>query len=504
MKKIRTYTVCLLALGLCFASCKKDEETVQQRPVVDSQPAEEEEVVVEPIVYPAGGNLVMVIDSAAMTLDEFSTQVTSTPLMAYATYTLGDAATTITNGLQSLVTARRPVLNALFAKNLGYDKRNQWQIETYVFSYTSTTPTGEPVTLSGRVTFPNNTVDGVTHQLESYSLYSHQFVYSNTWAPSQGFSLMSMRALWNSAVIEPDEQGLGIDNGHHAVIYISSEVRGRQLADCAKAAREVMRRHGVELSADGYTTNWGDSFAACAAMGYARYYDLYASAEERAAMRLKSTFAANGPYIYDELLTYKNDHFDYNSVLTLMLFSLHALDSRQLRGYAPEDFAPAWLLDNKMEYNGKEYTMFYAASYSFEDYITPYFEKYQDDGTLRHIVASDMLFDDGHFNYNNDKTKALLGILHEQSNFDGWRPATDIYMAHAEDDEVTPYSKVQDLYSDLSNRGGGARQKMHWLDAKPYSTDLQQSMGIHNTISIEAMIWMVLAKEPKDMALFYN
>lgn len=452
------------------------------------------------------GELVAVLDSVSMSLDEFAEAVSSSPMMNFAAGDLGGEAVVLKNGLRSILTTRQPILDAMFKKSLGRNRQGgrQWHLESYVFSYTSVTPTGESVVLSGRVTFPNNTVADITHKLDSYTLYSHMFLYSNSWCPSQGFSLMSARALYNSAVIEPDEQGFGIDHGQHSIIYISSNVRALQLADCISAARKIMKRHGVELSENGYTTNWGNSFAAGAALAYARYYDLYASKEERDAVRLKSTFAAHGPYIYDELMMYKNSHPEYYGLLPLMsILSLDALNSNQLHGYTAEDFSPTWLLNNKhIAPDGNEYSLFYAITHCVDDFAITYQGDYPGDELMSNIVSADMLTANGVFDLKNKKTRAMLKAMKEQSVFDKWQPSTEIYMAHGEVDDVVPYSKTQEFFNTLCNQCGTTH--LHWLDAKPLSKSMQQLQGTHITMASEAMIWMMLSPEPKDMALFYH
>ena len=502
MRKIFTCIVCLLAVSLCLSSCKKDEEKVQHQVVDSQQPA-------EPITYPAGGQLVEVLDSAAMTLDEFATQVSSSPLMQYSEATMGEKSSLMKTGIQTLINARRPVMDAMFAKQLGCGQMSKWQIESYVFSYTSTTPNGEPIVLSARVTFPNNIVPATKHFLDSYTLSFHQFVYSTSWVPSNGFTLMSMRSLYNSAVIEPDEQGQGIDNGVHSACHMSMDIRARQMSDCVMAAIEVMKRHSVALSDEGYSTNWGSSLAAPAAFAFAHYYDVNATQAERDAIRLKSTFAAHGPYDYSGLMSYMDAHSELLGVVTLGMFGIGALNSQQMYGYSASDFVADWMNNTTVTSGGKDYSFLNAAAYMLDEYLDVYFKKMAECQNLSAILAKDMMLDSVHLDFNSEKTKAFLKILYEQSNIDTWQPTTDVYMSHGEEDEVTPYSFVYDLYNKYVSAGGSARQKIHWLKAKPYTNMLDgvESMAstkVHLTLSIEAMVWMVLAPEPKDMAMFYN
>ena len=479
--------------AVCFTACSKDDGGF---PI---GPHHGKETV-------APGELVAVLDSASMTIDEFASAVSSSPMLSFAAGALGNEAVMLKNCMQTILTARRPIMDAKFRKTLGRDSRGgrQWRLETYTFSYTSLTPTGESVVLSGRVTFPNNTVDSINHKLDSYTLYSHMFLFSNEWVPSNGFTMMSARALYNSAVIEPDEQGFGIDQGKHSMIYISSNVRARQLADCFTAARKIMQQHGVELSEEGYTTNWGDSFAAAVAVAYARYYDLEASKEERDAIRLKSTFAAHGPYIYDDMMIYKNAHPEIDGMLPLFsILSLNALSTQQRYGYSMKDFAPSWVKNESyIASDGKEYSLCDAIMYCVDGFADIYQEKYPGNEPLNNIFADDMLTKDGALDLKNKKTQAMLKALGDQSVFDKWHPSTDIYMAHGEDDDIVPYSIVKDFYNTLCAQSSNSR--IHWMEAKPLSKSMVRLQGTHIAMASEAMIWMMLSPEPKDMAMFYN
>lgn len=154
-----------------------------------------------------------------------------------------------------------PKLDRDFAAEVGTepDGSRRWKIETYSFTYRSHTVAGEECVMSGRVTFPNNTVDGTSHQVKTLSLCSRQALSGNDWAASESMFRMPIRALWNSAVIEPDFQNYGVNFAQVPEGAASPKVLARQLADCLLAALELMRQHGVSLAPDGYTTNWASS-----------------------------------------------------------------------------------------------------------------------------------------------------------------------------------------------------------------------------------------------------
>ena len=493
-------SIVFVAICVLFAACDKEERVEESNPSPDT-------VAPAPEPQPRlSGYLVSVIDSASMTLDEFASQVTASPLITYADQVVEGASQWIKPGLQGLITARRPVMDALFLGSVGLDERGhrQWAIESYVFTYRTITPTGEAVTLSGRVTFPNNTVDGKAHLLDSYTLFSHQYVMATDWVPSECYSLMSMRALWNSAVIEPDEQGYGIDLHQHSVNFIAFPSRARQLADCALAAVQIMQRHNVQLASTGFSTNWGSSLGAPIALSFARYYDREATDLERSVLRLKSTYLGEGPLDYAAMLLYKDQHPEAAVSLTSAFYGLGALSQEQLHGYAAEEYMPAWMGTAQVPYDGTGYSYFYAASHVMEGY-NRYKQKIQPDTLLVNILSADMLDQEGHLERYVTKTTEFLSLLREQNTWDDWQPQTDIYMAHAEADDQIPVSTVRPIYERLRTTGASARQKLHWLTVNTEDDPLIDNIGgPHYGASIEAMLYMVLAREPKDMNMFYS
>ena len=165
--------------------------------------------------------------------------------------------------MKAKVLSHLPALDRQFAKECGtslLDKRC-WEIQSYTFSYRSFTADGREQVLSGRVTFPRSKEDGIAHQVQSLSLHIHQALLSPDCAPSENLMYMPLKALWDSAVIEPDLQVWGITHGAESDGAECAIGTARQLADCTVAALEVMRQHGVTLSPDGYTTNRDGSFS---------------------------------------------------------------------------------------------------------------------------------------------------------------------------------------------------------------------------------------------------
>lgn len=384
----------------------------------------------------------------------------------------------------------------LFNQSVGKNSRGnrQWHIESYCFEYKSVSASNEEIILSGRVTFPNNTVDGCKHYVKSLTIYNHHVLNSHSGTPTLALSPMVIHSLYNSAVIEPDYEGYGStsDRPHCGSSFMPL---ARQTADCTMAALDVMRRHGVKLAADGYSTNWGYSLGGSPALAFARYMDTSASEEMRQAIKLKSTYTGGGPFRTDEMISYMDNHFSFNPKLTTLLLKyLSALRQDQLGGYDFKDFCPEWMQRYEQIINGKRYTYLDAWRLGIsrpEEIPAEY--GYQPESLKCHF-ASDMCTKDGHFDYDNPKTVTLLKIFHDNSDWDDWVPRTAIYMSHCPNDDAVPYKQAKELYELLS----GKSSSLKWRDT---------SAGVigklikdnHRAVSFKAIINMTRKEEPADM-----
>ncbi|MBQ7279822.1 MAG: hypothetical protein IJR13_03730 [Bacteroidales bacterium] len=377
----------------------------------------------------------------------------------------GSASGMITESrLRLLEDKARYHLDTLYAHREGvpllFYKRS-WHIESYTFKYLSVSSTGSPVILSGRVTMPMNDYDA-PHQVNSLSLCSHPMEI-NDGVPSNSLQPNAVRALFNSAVIEPDYQGYGANFGS---VYpgLSFLTLGRQMMDCAKAAIEVMREHGVTLASDYYSTAWGYSAGAPASIGLARYYDEYATSADRELLRLKAVSTSCGDYLVDEMLLYFDKDLSYNAALSRFIMPmLLAVPLSTLGGYEVKDFMPSWAMQTKVEYGGMSYTLYDAMSRGMFDVVL---EAYSD-RQLKDILAEDMCTDDGHLDFNNLKTLAFINALHKLSDWGDWMPSMHIYMTHGRGDDRMPYEQARLFYAMKAASG-----KMHFKDLKNPVTSL--------------------------------
>lgn len=241
--------VCLSAL--IFSACCKDEETKEKtKPLTPTTPE-------TPETLPS--TLSHVMQSDFYTVEELSAVAAASPTFASFIGSNNEMSQMLENLFTVFVKGHTQSIDSIFDATVGTDASGarQWCIESHSFVYSSVDVAGRPTLLSGRVSFPNNTVEGVGHQVSTLSLYSHQLITDNQQSPSSNFTVMGLRTLWNSAVIEPDYQGRGVDDGIHDYSTLTYHALARQMSDCIMAALEVMSQRGVRLADDGYTTNWG-------------------------------------------------------------------------------------------------------------------------------------------------------------------------------------------------------------------------------------------------------
>lgn len=485
---MRQIVKCFLLITLvaaCFTSCKTDN------PVTPDPPSGQKEQT-----------LISVLSEKSYTPQQFVDALGAPTMTAVLEYMDEHfpALTKLMEGVKMLT--RLPELDRTFAKEVGTGPlgSRRWEVQSYTFSYRSQTVDGREIPMTGRVTFPNNKVEGKDHQVKTLSLHCHQAILGPDCAPSQSLMYMPMRALWDSAVIEPDMQHLGINYTKEYYGYGSHEVMAIQLADCVTAALEVMRMHGVTLAPDGYTTNWGNSQGGWTTLSFARYYETEAPEWFRDAVRLRSTFAGEGPCdVPSLLLDYACSHPEYlPSEINLLLGYFYAFKPEQLGGYSPEDFVAPWLNEKKYELaDGRKISLLQAISYGMRDYDSDYYAL----NDMQQVLAPEMINPDGSINKESKKYKAWDHWLQTNQVFTGWTPEHPIYIAHCEDDHVVSYDCVVSLYNILSDNGNNL--DVHLAKVPSIGEEAIKGFDPHYIISFIMQLQMACMKEPEDMMKIY-
>jgi len=392
-------------------------------------------------------------------------------------------------------------LDTRFAKETGrWFSKRCWEIQSYTFTYRSQTVDGREIEMSGRVTFLANKAKGTPHQVKTISLHTHQAFMFPEWAPSESLMFMPLKALWDSAVIEPDLQKWGINLAIESDGGGSGIHMARQLADCTVAALEVMRQHGVTLSPKGHTTNWGSSQGAVPAVVFAKWYDTEAPQWFKDALRLKSTFSGEGFIDMPEFLAHiyhQPENIDPD--LTVLVAYFKAFSPEQLGGYRPEEFVPRWYLDPQVPVNGRNYSFLETVSYFTPIETGPYSKKMK---SFDQVFAPDMLTASGEVDMDSPKIRAWLSCIQQHNNLEGWTPRHDIYLAHCKKDDMIPYELAYKMYHAISNQG--ENRKVHMLAVPLPNFIPRGDMSPHLVVAFLGQVFMALAEEPSDLKRLYQ
>ena len=456
--------------------------------------------------------LVSVMKNESYTPDEFLKHLGS-PSMRAITENIQQYPTFVKiNNLASAfakmkLNAHLPYLDSLFAAEVGTenDGTRRWRFESYTFTYKSVTSYGQSMEMSGRVTFPNNIVESKGHEVSTLSLHSHQELPDADCAPSENLMFMSMRAMYNSAVIEPDFQNLGINYTKVFDGTGSAKALTRQLVDCVIAALEVMHQHGVTLDPEGYTTNWGSSKNVAVPIGFAKYYETEAPQWFRDAIRLESTFTGEGEIDLGNVMPFYYQHPEFYPVIYYYTGCyLAGLTAKQLGGYEPKELLAPWFTNTIYHIGDKDYTALEALSLGLIKNGDP---RLPEITRLDQILASDLLTPDGLMDESNPKGQAFLRGMSEESGVYGWEPTLPIYIAHCPYDEVIPYSCSREFYLQFSNQE--TNPAVRWVDV-PYPESLVEAANqdgistLHVLVSFFMHLYMSCIKDPVDLAKMYD
>ncbi len=401
--------------------------------------------------------------------------------------------TLLGGALNTMMTRRVYDLDSLFYVQHGSPRLvfRHWHVESYAFSYLSRSVTGEVVRLSGRVTLPIY-LDG-QHEVSSLSLCINQHLTNQPAAPSAALTPMAMRAMFNSAVIEPDLEGFGV-SADRTPCPIAYDVMARQTLDCVRAALEVMKRHRATLAANGHTTLWAASTGAPIAAAFARLYEESLTTAEKNTMRLQGVYCAEGPFNLNDIAYYMSQNAAADACMARHIaYYLNALPASKLHGHEPREFLPEWMQVYQVDVNGTPYS-YYDALVQQKMPADQLFRLWPDaypKEQLRYNLAYDMTLDDGTLDFDNDKVKVMLDVLVGFGNWGLWDPITDIYVVHNTDDNCVPYMQARDFYE-----ARRASQHVFW---KPITTpQITIADNTHEATILHAISDMVIFEEPAE------
>ena len=393
----------------------------------------------------------------------------------------------ISGAIETLVGLRKPQMDKTFAKES--PNSSGWQVQTCTFSYESVSVSGNPITLSGRITFPN-AKDGSGHKVKSLSLYVHYFLGKDV-VPSLSLTPVDLRYLFDSAVIEPDLEGYGTSEDRPYCGF-SMLAQARQTADCLLAAIEILKENGVELIEGGHTTGWGYSLGGPIVLEFARHYDKQLSASQRKKINLTSIYAGGGPFFSDRMIQILNvDKNLYATVLRYLPHFLSSIPEEELGGYQLRDFFPTWMHETNVTINGETMSFFESAVNNKSFGGSWPSEVGLSQKILYNHFAADMFTADSLLDLSHPKTVALLNAVKKQYDWADWTPSANIYLTHDPNDKNIPYKQTQELYEQLKPSG-----RVFWR--KTSAGPLGLVWEAHTASTLMACVYAILYEEPQE------
>lgn len=503
---MRKYSKSLIMVATFFCgiglmtSCCNDTDDSQEQSQKQEEGVEQQQQT-----------LVSVLTTAAYTPEEFIEHLGSPDLAQRIDGLYPQAKPIALSYAKIKMQSHLPTLDKIFAQEVGTetDGSRRWRFESYTFSYLSHTVDGREQVMSGRVTFPNNTASDTPHKVKTLSLHSHQALVDPEWAPSESLMFMSLRSLWNSAVIEPDFQCWGINFGREIDSGCSPVTQAQQMADCVMAALEIMRQHGVTLADDGHSTLWGSSQTAVVPIVFTKWYETEAPEWFRQAVRLQSVFTGEGPMdnsaFYEHICSHA-EILQYNFPIIISYPS--AFSPEQLGGYEGRDFVNNWFHETQITLDGKDYSLYEAcAKYLITDALFYDITGSKEEGLslrLDKILPPDILTPDCCLDKNSPKVQALLKTFQTHCDLSGWHPQTDIYFAMYSKDLMLPYEQTKAAFQRLSEQS--KNHNLHWIEIPDQGGSIAAQVGDetnHYTTAFLMSLLMSNVEEPKDMVDIY-
>lgn len=299
------------------------------------------------------------------------------------------------------------------------------------FLYHSMSDTTE-LTLSGCTCWP---VDAKS--CSSIWLENHYTATKWTQCPSQSVQPgMILGSSKNAIFIGADYQGLGYTrNLPHP--YFNTILLARQSADCFKAAIQVIRDMGPELS-DSYSTySFGYSLGGAITLAVARLIE--SEPELKQVMHLKKSYCGGGPYdqaaMMRHFMSQPDQAMEYPIAFPLAIKSSFYSSPSFSARYSEQDFFTTALLESGLlqQIDDKER----------ESGSMNYRLRNAGFNTVRSLLREEIISDD---------SPEMTDLFNELSKMDltqGWTPTTAILLYHTRNDNVVPIVCVERMQANM-------------------------------------------------------
>ena len=322
-----------------------------------------------------------------------------------------------------------------FELNQGKNRLRKTTFRAVSFTYPSVAPNGEPVMLSGLVTFPVLQENKPSQML----IYHRILATSYSIAPSNSLPFEAVLTADNTICVFPDYYGCGVTEGK-PLPFIALNYHAQCAADCVLAALKVVQDAGIELADDFHTWNTGYSQGAGYALATQRYIET--SLADSLAKRINLRWSLCGGGIYTPMKLYEYSVLNREMGSTPMVF-VQGLRSL-FNGH--KERMDTLCLNNFLSVK------------SFELGLDSIFNAY-DDGLWDLSVKVERITEshdpaDYFHPATLDTTTALYHKLVEVFGLDdcieNWQPQAPVVMYHSKNDNCIPYPLAVQAYNQLS------------------------------------------------------
>lgn len=326
------------------------------------------------------------------------------------------------------------------------------------FQYNTVDLNGNPMVLSGKLSYVKRTKKGVTNNMfDGIELSIPGFALGNSTS-TLGLLSTYMRVRYNIVQITPDRQGRGCDNDNYFPIA-QPYLAARQAIDCQMAAMELIRNLELELADDYTTTINGISQGSPTALAVQQLLETSEPAKVTDKIRLGRTNlrvpTTDFWRVAETVLISNPIQMDRYVVPAIMQFIIDAKCSHPdiMADYEIEDYFKPEFNEQRIEIGGESYSWIEVVNKDMEDDdILPMNYGFV---TAHDALKEDTYNEDGSINLQNPRIAALKAAIDASAlNYD-WTPKHPIYFMHSTRDDVMPYEDIYNLCKDIHAKAPG-------------------------------------------------
>jgi len=220
--------------------------------------------------------------------------------------------------------------------------RNKWSVRVYNFTYSTTSYTGQPITLSAVLCAPVLNDEEKQHTLDAMTLGLPHMPVDKEFCPTMNGNILMARVAFNHAVVVPDYQGRGITSST-SYSSLHTNAHAVQAIDAALAARTILDNEGFGLANDFSLYNIGVSEGGETAYETQKMIENDISVSAREKLNLKLSFCANGiakhaQYIDSRLKSYTYDETFHAGEMGFYADAFDCLSEEEKQGHKAEEF----------------------------------------------------------------------------------------------------------------------------------------------------------------------